>query len=133
MDHDAKSDRPEEKTVAADAKQISRGANKIISDRAADETLRIIEEHGKDVGELKPDFEKTLKRKIYVHVLLLVIIIDLMLYVSGYLSTLGMYYVADLDVADQPFACRSIKQPCLTLHCWAYTKRLVLMIQIITT
>lgn len=84
MDHDAKSDRPEEKTVAADAKQISRGANKIISDRAADETLRIIEEHGNDVGELTPESEKTLERKIYVHVLLLVIIIDLMLYVSGY-------------------------------------------------
>lgn len=84
MDHDEKSDRPEEKTVPADAKPISRGANKIISDRAADETLRIIKEHGKDVGELTPEFEKTLKRKVYIHVLLLVIIIDLMLYVSGY-------------------------------------------------
>lgn len=84
MDHDAKSDRPEEKNVAADVQQIPRGASKIISDRAADETLRIIEQHGNDVGELTPGSEKILKRKIYVHVLILVIIIDLMLYVSYY-------------------------------------------------
>lgn len=82
MDHDANLDSPKEKTVAADTERIPYEANKTISDQAADETLRIIEEHGGDVGDLTLESEKKLKRKIYVHVLVLVIIIDLMLYVS---------------------------------------------------
>lgn len=68
-------------TVAAD--QSSSEARRIISDQAADETLRLIEEHGDDVGELTTQNERRLKRKIYLHVLLLVVIIDLMLYVGG--------------------------------------------------
>lgn len=44
----------------------------------------MIKEHGSDVGELTPESEKKFKRKIYVHVLILVIIIDLMLYVGGH-------------------------------------------------
>lgn len=69
--------------MAAGSDQSLSGAGKVVSERAADETLRLVEEHGGDVGALRPEIEKTLKRKIYVHVLLLVIIIDLMLYVCG--------------------------------------------------
>lgn len=36
-------------------------------------------------------------------------------------------------MTDQPLACRSIKRPCLMQHCWAFTKRLVSMTQIMTT
>lgn len=74
--------RPEETRMAADSDQCSKGQGKIISERAADETLRLVEEHGNDVGVLTPESEKVLKRRIYLHVLLLVIIIDLMLYVG---------------------------------------------------
>lgn len=54
----------------------------VISNKAADETLELIEQYGGDVGELTPEGEKTLKRKLYIHVLLLVTFIDFMLYVS---------------------------------------------------
>lgn len=54
----------------------------VISNKAADETLELIEQYGNDVGELTPEGEKKLKRKLYIHVLLLVTFIDFMLYVS---------------------------------------------------
>lgn len=54
---------------------------KVVSERGADETLQLLEEHGANVGELTPEAEGKLKAKIRNHILVLVIIIDLMLYV----------------------------------------------------
>lgn len=72
---------PEEQPVAAsDEASLEKG--KVVSERAADETLHLIEEHGANVGPLTLEAEKKLKKKIHLHILLLVIVIDLMLYVS---------------------------------------------------
>lgn len=54
---------------------------KVVSEKGADETLQLLEEHGANVGELTPELEGKLKAKIRNHILILVIIIDLMLYV----------------------------------------------------
>lgn len=54
---------------------------KVVSERAADETLDLLEQHGSSVGVLTPEAEKKLTRKIRFHVLVLVMIIDLMLFV----------------------------------------------------
>ncbi|KAF5567912.1 major facilitator superfamily domain-containing protein [Fusarium napiforme] len=70
---------------ASSSSSLNEGA--VISGRAADETLDLIEKHGHEVGELTPEKKKKLKRKIYIHVLLLVTFIDFMLYVDK--STLG--------------------------------------------
>lgn len=84
MGPDSKLGGAKERIVTADADRYLSREGKIISERAADETLRLVEEHGSNVGVLTPESEKKLKRKIYVHVLLLVIIIDLMLYASDF-------------------------------------------------
>jgi hypothetical protein len=65
---------------ASSSSSVNEGA--VISGRAADETLDLIEKHGHEIGELTPEKKKKLKRKIYIHVLLLVTFIDFMLYVS---------------------------------------------------
>jgi hypothetical protein len=49
----------------------------------ADETYQIIEQHGSAVGELTDGVLKTLKRKLYIHVLTLLIFINAMLFVSN--------------------------------------------------
>jgi len=56
-------------------------SRKVVSEKGADETLQLLEEHGANVGELTPELEGKLKAKIRNHILVLVIIIDLMLYV----------------------------------------------------
>lgn len=59
----------------------------VVAEQAADETWRLVQEHGATVGELTPEVERTLKRKIYLYVLVLVMVIDLMLYVRWHLAT----------------------------------------------
>lgn len=54
---------------------------KVVSEKGADETLQLLEEHGANIGELTPELEGKLKTKIRNHILVLVIIIDLMLYI----------------------------------------------------
>lgn len=70
-----------EKSPGTASDKISLENGKVVSEQAADETLRLIEEHGANVGPLTPEAEGKLKKKLYLHILLLVIIIDLMLYV----------------------------------------------------
>ena len=61
--------------------RVSIRLTKVVSEKGADETLQLLEEHGANVGELTPELEGKLKAKIRNHILVLVIIIDLMLYV----------------------------------------------------
>ncbi|WAO95653.1 Hypothetical protein NCS54_01328700 [Fusarium falciforme] len=76
----------------------------VISNKAADETLELIEQYGNDVGELTPEGEKKLKRKLYIHVLLLVTFIDFMLYVDkstlGQATLLGLFEDTGLNNAE---------------------------------
>lgn len=76
-------DTKEQPAAVSDQAILEKG--KVVSERAADETLQLIEEYGASVGPLTLEAEKKLKRKIHLHILLLVIVIDLMLYVSFFL------------------------------------------------
>lgn len=69
----------EQPSVSSD--KVSVRLAKVVSEKGADETLQLLEEHGDKVGELTPELERKLKGKIRNHILTLVIIIDLMLYV----------------------------------------------------
>lgn len=52
-----------------------------ISERFADETLRLVEQYGDQVGPLTPEVEKKLKRKIQIWLLCILSFINLMLFV----------------------------------------------------
>ncbi|KAK7409657.1 hypothetical protein QQX98_008172 [Neonectria punicea] len=90
--------------VASGRSSSSVRGQTIISSRAADETLQLMEQHGADVGELTPEKLKKLKRKLYFHVLLLVTFIDFMLYVDkstlGQATLLGLFKDTGLNNAE---------------------------------
>ncbi|KAH7120382.1 major facilitator superfamily domain-containing protein [Dactylonectria estremocensis] len=90
--------------VASGRSSSSIRERKIISSKAADETLQLIEQHGDSVGELTPEKRKTLKRKLYIYVLLLVTFIDFMLYVDkstlGQATLLGLFQDTGLNNAE---------------------------------
>lgn len=69
---------PSEKQVSD---QESPGETAVISEKYADVTLRIVEEHGKDFGPLTPEKEKKLQWKLYLHVMGLLSAINLLLFV----------------------------------------------------
>lgn len=69
----------------SDLESINSG--KVISERAADETLRLVEEYGDRIAPLTEDGEEKLRWKIQIHVLALVFIIDLLLFVSPHTSS----------------------------------------------
>jgi hypothetical protein len=58
-------------------------ALKTIEEKYADVTLRLVEEYGPTLTPLTPEAEKTLDRKLYIHVMLLVCVINLALFVSN--------------------------------------------------
>jgi hypothetical protein len=61
---------------------VEPGQTKSISERSADVTLRFIEQYADTVGPLTPEKEKKLRRKLYFHILTMLIITNLMLFVS---------------------------------------------------
>lgn len=93
---------------------------KVVSERGADETLQLLEEHGANVGELSPEAEGKLKAKIRNHILVLVIIIDLMLYVcpSAFCGR-EAFYSHGCGPGD-----RLTSRLCPMQPSWAYTRRL---------
>ncbi|KAF9881421.1 putative allantoate permease of the major facilitator superfamily [Colletotrichum karsti] len=70
-------------------------SGKIISESAADETLRLVEEYGDKVPPLAEQGEKASRRKIQLHVVTLVFIINLLLFIDkatlAYSSYLGIF------------------------------------------
>lgn len=50
----------------------------------ADVTLRIVEEHGDEFGPLTPEKEKKLRRKLYLHIMGLMSVINIILFVSQF-------------------------------------------------
>lgn len=56
-----------------------------ISEHFADETLRLVKQHGDQVGPLTPEAAKKLKRKIQLWLLFMLSFINLMLFVSAVL------------------------------------------------
>lgn len=89
----------EQPSVSSD--KVSIRLAKVVSEKGADETLQLLEEHGDKVGELTPELEGKLKSKIRNHILTLVIIIDLILYIDkstlSYAALLGIYEETGLN------------------------------------
>lgn len=55
---------------------------KTVAEKYADVTLRLIEDHGDEFGPLTPEKEKKLRRKLYLHIMVLVSAINIFLFVS---------------------------------------------------
>jgi hypothetical protein len=76
--------------VTEDSKDLSRVQSRekeeetaIVSEKYADVTLRLVEEHGDQFGPLTPEKEKKLRRKLYWHVMGLLSAINLLLFVCS--------------------------------------------------
>lgn len=57
---------------------------KTIQEKYADVTLRLVEDHGDKFGPLTPNEEKSLRRKLYLHIMILLSVINIMLFVSRF-------------------------------------------------
>ena len=55
---------------------------KTVAEKYADVTLRLVEDHGDEFGPLTPEKETKLRRKLYLHIMVLVSAINFMLFVS---------------------------------------------------
>lgn len=64
------------------AREDSLREGRVVLGNAADETHDLVKEHGATVGELTPEKLTTLKRKLYLRVVLLATVINFMLFVS---------------------------------------------------
>lgn len=53
-----------------------------VAEKYADVTLRLIEDHGDDFAPPTPEQEKSLRRKLYLHIMLLISAINIILFVS---------------------------------------------------
>ncbi|KAH6990102.1 major facilitator superfamily domain-containing protein [Ilyonectria destructans] len=92
---------PSEKQVSD---QESPGETAVISEKYADVTLRIVEDHGKDFGPLTPEKEKKLQWKLYLHVMGLLSAINLLLFIDkstlGYAAILGLFEETGISKAQ---------------------------------
>ncbi|KAK7751811.1 hypothetical protein SLS62_006297 [Diatrype stigma] len=70
-------------------------AGKTVAEKYADVTLRLIEDHGDEFGPLTPEKEKSLRRKLYLHIMVLVSAINFFLFIDkstlGYAAILGLF------------------------------------------
>ena len=69
--------------AADDLSDSERRDLKTVQEKYADVTLRLVEEFEHTVEPLTPEGEKKLNRKLYLHVMLLVSVVNLVLFVSG--------------------------------------------------
>ena len=58
-------------------------AGKTVAEKYADVTLRLVEDHGNDFGPLTPEKETKLRRKLYLHIMVLVSAVNFMLFVGN--------------------------------------------------
>ncbi|KAK7578674.1 hypothetical protein V3481_014510 [Fusarium oxysporum f. sp. vasinfectum] len=97
--------------VKEDSKDLSRvqsrekeGETAIVSEKYADVTLRLVEEHGDQFGPLTPEKEKKLRRKLYWHVMGLLSAINLLLFIDkstlGYAAILGLFEETGINKAQ---------------------------------
>lgn len=78
----------DEKEVQPSVKSPPKG--KTVSEKNADVTLRLLEQHGDDFGPLAPEAEKKLRRKLYWRIMTLLSAINIMLFVSCTRNTRAM-------------------------------------------
>ncbi|KAK2757399.1 transporter PB1C11.03 [Colletotrichum kahawae] len=83
----------DEKEIQPSVKSPPKG--KTVSEKNADITLRLLEQHGDDFGPLTPEAEKKLRRKLYWRIMTLLSAINIMLFVDkstlGYAAILGLF------------------------------------------
>lgn len=76
---------------------------KVVNLKHADVTLKLFENHLEEAGELTPELEKRIKRKLWFIILPIVSFVNFMLFFDknamGYASLLGMFEDLDLDQA----------------------------------
>jgi hypothetical protein len=70
---------------------------KTVQEKYADVTLRLLEDHGDDFELLTPEKEKTLRRKLYFHIMLLLSVINIMLFVSYFGRLANSHLLTDTD------------------------------------
>ncbi|CAG9982886.1 unnamed protein product [Clonostachys byssicola] len=67
----------------------------VLSEKYADETLRLVEEYGDQVGPLTPEKESKLRFKLYLYMMGLISAINLLLFIDkstlGYAAILGLF------------------------------------------
>jgi hypothetical protein len=54
----------------------------VIDQKYADETLQLVEQYDSTFGPPTPEFEKKLRWKLYLHITVLITVVNLMLFVS---------------------------------------------------
>lgn len=69
-------------TKEAQSTTHSRPVPKTVTEKYADVTLRLIEDHGDEFGPLTPEKEKALQRKLYRNIMILISAINIILFVS---------------------------------------------------
>ncbi|KAK8067743.1 transporter PB1C11.03 [Apiospora saccharicola] len=57
------------------------GKGRTVTEKYADVTLRLLEDHGDEFGPLIPEAEKKLRRKLYLRLMILLSAINVMLFV----------------------------------------------------
>lgn len=76
---------------------------KVVNLKYADVTLELFEQHEKEAGELTPELEKRIKRKLWFIIIPIVSFVNFMLFfdknATGYASLLGMFEDLNLDQA----------------------------------
>lgn len=69
-------------TKEAEVTTKGRPVPQTVTEKYADVTLRLIEDHGDEFGPLTPEKEKLLRRKLYRHIMTLISAINIILFVS---------------------------------------------------
>ncbi|KAK2595207.1 hypothetical protein QQS21_007060 [Conoideocrella luteorostrata] len=76
----------------------------VVAEKDADDTLRLIEQHGRDFGPLTPEKEKLIVRKCYWHIISLLSIMSTLLFVDkstlGYAAILGLFEETGISKAE---------------------------------
>jgi hypothetical protein len=108
----------EEKTPEAVAASPEVASLLVIDQKYADETLQLVEQYDSTFGPPTPEFEKKLRWKLYLHITVLITVVNLMLFVSiAVRSEL-------ICIPNEKFS-RLIKLLCHMRQSWGYLKKLV--------
>ncbi|KAB5533468.1 putative allantoate permease of the major facilitator superfamily [Coniochaeta sp. 2T2.1] len=95
--------------MSVDEKQVRRSTTQrqvhaTVAQKYADITLGIIEKHGDEFGELTPEGEKKLRRKLYWHIMVLLSAINIILFIDkstlGYAALLGLFKETGITKAE---------------------------------